>query len=61
MSGLKLKLKLISVQSTELDTFFVKEVARISTENDVEITKRNAMFKLSENRAYRFDYNSYRY
>jgi hypothetical protein len=44
--------------STELDTFFVKEVARVSTERNVEITKRNAMFKLSDNRAYRFDYNS---
>ena len=43
--------------STELDTFFVKEVARVTTGRYVEITKRNAMFKLSENMAYRFDYN----
>ena len=43
--------------STELDTFFVKDVARITTGSDVEITKRNAMFKLSGTRAYRLDYN----
>jgi PsbP len=40
----------------ELDTFFVKDVARITTENNVEITKRDAMFKLSGAMAYRLDY-----
>jgi len=43
--------------STELDTFFVKDVARITTGSDIEITKRNAIFKLSGSRAYRLDYN----
>ncbi|HZV46697.1 MAG TPA: PsbP-related protein [Thermodesulfovibrionales bacterium] len=43
--------------STELDTFFVKDVARITTGNPVEITKRDSMFKLSGDKAYRLDYN----
>lgn len=37
--------------SLDVDTspgaFFVKDVARITTEDNVEITKRDAMFKLS--------------
>jgi len=44
--------------STDLDTFFVKEVARVTTTNNVEITKRDAMFKLAGDKAYRLDYKS---
>jgi hypothetical protein len=44
--------------STELDTFFVKEVARVTTESNVEITKRDAMFRLAGDKAYRLDYKS---
>jgi len=43
--------------STELDTFFVKDVARITTGNYVEITRRDSLFKLSGDKAYRLDYN----
>jgi hypothetical protein len=43
--------------STELETFFVKDVARITSGGNVEITMRNAMFKLSGAKAYRLDYN----
>ena len=43
--------------STELETFFVKDVARITNGGNVEITMRNAMFKLSGAKAYRLDYN----
>jgi len=32
--------------STDLDIFFVKDVARITSSNSIEITKRDAMFKL---------------
>ena len=42
--------------STELETFFVKDVARITNGGNVEITMRNAMFKLSGSKAYRLDY-----
>ena len=45
--------------STELDTFFVKEVARMSTLSGFEITKRDSMFKLSGTKAYRLDYTSH--
>ena len=44
--------------STDLDTFFVKEVARVTTTNSIEITKRDAMFKLDGDKAYRLDYVS---
>jgi hypothetical protein len=44
--------------STDLDTFFVKEVARITTGSSIEITKRDAMFKLVGDKAYRLDYSS---
>lgn len=44
--------------STDLDTFFVKEVARITSTNSIEITKRDAMFKLVGDKAYRLDYKS---
>ena len=43
--------------STELETFFVKDVARITSGGNVEITGRDAMFKLSGAKAYRLDYN----
>jgi len=42
--------------STDLDTFFVKDVARITSSNSIEITKRDAMFKLMGDKAYRLDY-----
>ncbi len=42
----------------DLDTFFVKDVARITSESGVEITKRDAMFKLMGDKAYRLDYLS---
>ena len=44
--------------STDLDTFFVKDVARITSSNSIEITKRDAMFKLVGEKAYRLDYKS---
>jgi LysM repeat protein len=44
--------------STELDTFFIKDVARITTGSGVEITKRDAMFKLVGDKAYRLDYHA---
>jgi len=43
--------------TTELDTFFVKDVARITSGGNVQITRRDAMFKLSGKKAYRLDYN----
>jgi hypothetical protein len=42
----------------DLDTFFIKDVARITSEGGVEITKRDAMFKLMGDKAYRLDYLS---
>lgn len=42
--------------STDLDTFFVKEVARVTSGSGIEITKRDAMFKLAGDKAYRLDY-----
>jgi hypothetical protein len=44
--------------STDLDTFFVKEVSRITTSSNIEITKRDAMFKLVGDKAYRLDFKS---
>jgi len=44
--------------STDLDTFFVKDVARITSGSSIEITKRDAMFKLVGDKAYRLDYTS---
>ncbi len=44
--------------STDLDAFFVKDVARITTQNNIEITKRDAMFKLAGDKAYRLDFKS---
>ena len=52
----EIKVEVDASPGTELDTFFVKDVARITTENNVEITKRDAMFKLSGDMAYRLDY-----
>jgi len=45
--------------STELETFFVKEVARMSSTSGFEITKRDSMFKLSGAKAYRLDFTSH--
>ncbi|MFA4848560.1 MAG: PsbP-related protein [Methanoregula sp.] len=42
----------------DLDTFFIKDVARITSGSGVEITKRDAMFKLMGDKAYRLDYLS---
>jgi hypothetical protein len=44
--------------SDDLDTFFVKEVARITSGSSIQITKRDAMFKLVGEKAYRLDYSS---
>ncbi len=52
----EVKVEVDASPGSELDTFFVKDVARITTENNVEITKRDAMFKLSGGMAYRLDY-----
>lgn len=52
----EVKVEVDTNPGAELDTFFVKDVARITTENNVEITKRDSMFKLSGDTAYRLDY-----
>lgn len=41
----------------DLETFFVKEVARITSGGNVEITTRAALFRLSGAKAYQLDYN----
>jgi len=41
----------------DLETFFVTEVARITRGGNVEITTRDALFRLSGEKAYQLDYN----
>lgn len=41
----------------ELDTYYVKDVARLTGEYGIEITKKDSLFKLAGVKAYRLDYH----
>jgi hypothetical protein len=43
----------------EIADYFIPEVARITSENGAQITKRDSMFKLSGIKAYRLDYTAW--
>jgi len=52
----ELKVEVDTTPGSELDTFFVNDVVRITTGDLVEITKRDSTFKIAGNVAYRLDY-----
>ena len=52
----EVKVEVDTTPGVELDTFFINDVVHITTEDLVEITRRDATFKISGDVAYRLDY-----